>query len=164
MRICGFWLCLATWGASVQPAPAETTAAQIVGEWKLVSLILEKDKTLDEPYGPHPSGLVIFTPDGRFSLQLLRPDLPIIASGNRLKPTAEESEAVARGVLSYFGGWKVLNPALGEFQLHVEASSFANWNNTDQPRFISVTGDIMTLKVPASPSGGISTLTLKRAE
>lgn len=150
--------------AGATPAPAQTIAAQIVGDWKLTSYVTQRGVARDEPYGPKPDGFLTFSAGGRFTLQILRPDLPKIASGNRFTATPEESTAIARGALACFGSWKLINAASGEIMLHVEASSFGNWDGTDQPRFVTVDSDVMSLKIPAAVAAGASTLLLKKVD
>jgi len=150
--------------AGAAPASAETSAAQIAGDWRLMSFVTERGVARDEPYGPHPDGFLTFSTGGRFTFQVFRPDLPKVASGNRFTATPEESVGIARFLLSYFGSWKLINAATGEILLHVEASSFGNWNGTDQPRYIGVEGDVMTLKIPAGAAAGASTLLLKKVD
>ena len=150
--------------AGSTPASAQTTAAQIVGNWKLASYVTQRGVARDEPYGPNPDGFVTFSAGGRFTMQILRPDLPKVASGNRFTATPEESAAIARGLLACFGSWKLINAATGEIMLHVEASSFGNWDGTDQPRFVAVDSDVMTLKIPAAVAAGASTLLLKKVD
>jgi lipocalin-like protein len=45
--------------------------------------------------------------------------------------TAEENEATANGTQTYFGTYSV-NDADRSIAIHVEGSSFPNWNGTDQ--------------------------------
>jgi hypothetical protein len=91
--------------------------------------------------GPKPVGSLIFTSNGRYSLQLIRGDIPPFASKDRLKGTAEEYKAVAEGVLSHFGTYTV-NAAEGTYTLNVEASSFSSDNGTKQVRTVtSFSGD-----------------------
>ena len=102
--------------------------------------------------------MLTFTADGRYSLQLMRPDLPKIASKDRLKGTPAENEAVAKSVISHFGTYSV-NEADGSYMLHVEASSFANYNGTDQKRMVtSLSADELkwTNPTPTTPTKAYS--------
>ena len=141
------------------------TKDQLVGTWAYVSVVVERaDGTKVETFGPNPKGMLIFTADGRYSLQLIRPDLPKIASKDRLKGTAEENDAVAKGVLAHFGTYSV-NEADGSFTLHVEASSFANDNGTDQKRIVtSFTGDELKWTNPTPTTPWIAHAVLRRVK
>jgi hypothetical protein len=131
-------LCL--WvGPSSDEAIAQTKISknQLVGTWSYTSVVVERqDGTKVEPWGPKPVGLLILTADGRYSLQLIRSDLPKFASKDRLKGTPEENQAVAQGVLGHFGTYTV-NEAEGTYTLNVEVSSFAADNGTKQVRTVT---------------------------
>ena len=93
---------------------------RLVGTWSYESVVVERtDGTRLAPFGPDPKGIIILSADGRYSLQLTRPDIPKIASKDRLSGTPEENRAVAQGVLSQFGTYSV-NAAEGMLTLHVE--------------------------------------------
>jgi len=54
--------------------------------------------------------------------------------------TAEENRAVSQNVVAYFGSYTV-DEANHVVTLHIEQSSFPNWNGTDQPRRFAFTVD-----------------------
>lgn len=143
---------------------AQTTARQMSGSWSLVSLETETPDGRIQPFGPAPLGYISFSPNGRFAAQFMRPDVPKIAANSRLKATPEENIAIAQGFTAFFGQWKLVDAKTGEVGLHVIGSSYPNWNNADQKRFIKVVGDTMTLINPSSPSAGTSTLVLARVK
>jgi len=118
------------------------SAKDLVGSWTVVSV---------DAYGPNPKGSLIFEANSRFSLQLMRADLPKYASNNRTQGTPAEYKATAEGSISYFGTYSVSGTDL---MLHVEGSTFPNWTGTDQKRVnLSVTGDELKYTNP-TPSGG----------
>ena len=137
---------------------------RLVGTWTYESVIVERtDGTKVAPFGPNPKGLITLSADGRYSLQLIRPDIPKIASKDRLSGTPEENRAVAQGVLSQFGTSSV-NEAEGTLTLHVETSSFPNENGTDQERIIaSISADNLQWTNPTPTTPGIAYSTLRRA-
>jgi len=121
---------------------AAQSAKDLVGSWTAVSV---------DAYGPNPKGSLIFEANSRFSLQLMRADLPKYASNNRTQGTPAEYKATAEGSISYFGTYSVSGTDL---MLHVEGSTFPNWTGTDQKRVnLSVTGDDLKYTNP-TPSGG----------
>ena len=73
---------------------AEKAAASAQGAWLLVELSNETDGKTTEPFGPNPRGSMIFTPDGHFSMTILRASLPKFAANVRTKGTVEENQAV----------------------------------------------------------------------
>ncbi len=152
-------------GAShVWAQEADSLAKQMQGTWILVSWYNEQDGKKMESYGPNPRGLHIFTPDGRFSAITMKASLPKFASNNRLKGTAEEYQAVVQGSNAYFGTYKVVNEKEHQVSLHMEGSTFANWDGQDVTRVITVTGDEMKVTTPVTSVGGTSYIILKRAK
>ncbi len=145
-------------------ALAQATQKQLVGGWTLTSIVSEDAGKKTDIYGPNPMGYMTLGANGHFSIQLMRPDLPKIASNNRIKTTPDDNMAIAHGLLSVFGTWKLVDPKRGEIALHIEGSSFPNWMGMDQKRFAMVKGDSLTVKNPTSPVGGTATLGWKRAK
>ena len=92
----------------------------------------------------------------------MRPDLPKIASKDRLSGTSEENRAVAQGVVSQFGTYSV-NEAEGTLTLHVETSSFPNENGTNEERIItSISADKLQWTNPTPTTPGIAYSMLRR--
>jgi hypothetical protein len=120
--------------AAQQKAGSEKN--QLIGTWMLVSAQNEKKADV---FGPHPSGMVVFDSTGHFTSQVLRSDLPKFASPNRTKATPEESQAVIRGYIAYFGTYKITGP--GEITLHIISGSFPNWDGAEQKRLFVIKGD-----------------------
>ena len=54
---------------------------QLVGAWALMSFVERDIETGVEnhPFGEHPLGLILYTPDGYVSAQLQRPERPPFA-------------------------------------------------------------------------------------
>jgi Lipocalin-like domain len=118
-------------------------AKDVVGPWTIVSA--------GDAYGPTPRGSLIFDPTGRFSITLMRHDLPKYASNNRTQGTPAEYKTTVDGSLAYFGTYSVSGTDLN---LHIEGSTFPNWVGMDQKRInLSVSGDELKYTQP-NPSGG----------
>jgi hypothetical protein len=144
---------------------SQVSKDRLVGTWTYESVVVERtDGTRVAPFGPDPKGFITLSADGRYSLQLIRPDIPKIASRDRLSGTAEENRAVAQGVVSQFGTYSV-NEAEGTLTLHVETSSFPNENGTDHERIItSISADKLQWTNPTPTSPGIAYSALRRAK
>lgn len=69
----------------------------------------------------------------RFATQVMAANLPKFASNNRMSGTPQEYEAISHGIVAYFGTYTV-NEADRIVTLHIERSSFPNWEGTDQRR------------------------------
>jgi len=137
-------------GEALGQAKVKISKEQLVGTWANVSVQVERsDGNKVETFGPNPRGVLIFTADGRYAVVLTRPDLPKIASKDRLKGTPEEYQAVVQGSLAHFGTYSV-NEAEGTYTLHVESSTFPNYNGTDQIRIVtSLSRDEMKVTNPS---------------
>jgi hypothetical protein len=89
-------------------AQPKTLKDQLVGSWTLVSA-----ETIDTSGSRAPlvkgtpmKGLLVFTPDGRVSFQVIG-DHQKLASNDRTKMTPDEMKAMAESTLSYFGTYTV---------------------------------------------------------
>ena len=144
------------WGAGL--------AEQIQGSWILVSIYNEQDGKKTEQFGPNPRGILILTPDGRFSGILMRASLPKFASNSRMKGTVEENQAVVQGSSTTFGTYTVASDKEQTVNLHIEGSSFPNFDGQDQKRLMTVKGDELTVVNPTTTIGGTNYAIYKRAK
>jgi hypothetical protein len=143
----------------------KTLKEQLVGTWTLVSFDSFDASGAKVPNmeGRDLKGLVIFTDNGRMSVQYIA-DFPKIASKDRLKTTPEEEKAVAHGVLSYFGTYSV-NEAEKTMSYRIERSSFPNQvTGTDAKRVVTLTGDELKIDNPGRTAGGRTVIVLRRAK
>ena len=117
-------------------ANAQSLRQQIVGTWDfVVAEIAGADGKKSFPFGETPKGVLIFTPEGRFSQIHIASDLPKIASGNRLTGTAEEYAAINRRSLSVFGSYTV-DEEKKTVTFRITSSTFPNWEGEAQTRTI----------------------------
>ena len=149
--------------AMATPAFAESLKDKVVGTWIYVSSTAKRADGSSVPR-PQLQGAVTYTPDGHFHFITVPVDLPKIASGDRLKPTPEEAQAVATGVIAYTGTY-TLDESTKTVQPTVVASTFPNMVGSDQSRVItSVTADELRLTNPGGSGGLILELVFKRAK
>ncbi len=73
-------------------------AKQIQGTWTLVSIYNEQDGKKTEPFGSDPRGLFVLTPNGRFSMIIMRASLPKIASNNRWPVPPRRIRPLSKGL------------------------------------------------------------------
>jgi Lipocalin-like domain len=120
----------------------------LIGTWKLKQFVREVAGTGEryDQLGPHPEGVISYSKDGRMSVLLL--------AGDRVKPsgdvpTSQEKVALFETMIAYAGTFTVDG---GKIVHHVDLS----WNGaragTDQVRFYSLQGDILTIKTAANKS------------
>jgi hypothetical protein len=114
---------------------------QFVGTWTLVSIhYVHPDGSKIEPFGPNAKGILVFDATGRFATQIMAVDRPKFASNNRMIGTPDEYRASSQGVVAYFGTYTVSEPE-HIVTLHIERSSFPNWDSTDQKRTFAFSED-----------------------
>lgn len=145
------------------PALAQSANA-LVGTWTLVSSVTEKDGKKSEQFGSGAKGMMSLDSSGHFMLTIIGPDLPKFASGNRAGGTAEENKAVVGKSIAMLGTYSV-DSADKTLTFQVESATFPNWDGTTQKRLIvTATADDLKYVTPTASSGGIGTVTWKRAQ
>jgi hypothetical protein len=135
---------------------AEKLRDKLIGAWMLVSYV---EKPVDgsapnHPMGARPMGIIMYTPDGYMSAQLMRPNRSPFASGDWFKATPEEYGREASTYFAYSGSFHVDEEK--ETVAHsVFISLFPNWIGQTQQRVIKIEGATLYLST-ASPiqSGG----------
>ena len=136
---------------------------RLVGSWILVSLTAGDGPKQTMPYGPNPKGTMMVDANGRFSITVVRSDLPRFASDNRMTGTAEENMAIVQGCIAYFGTYSI-DEATHVITVNVEGSTFPNFDGGTQTRILSFNGDEMTYLNPTpSMGGGTAKVTYRRA-
>ena len=136
---------------------------QLVGSWILVSLTAGDGPKQTMPYGPNPKGTMMVDANGRFSITVVRSDLPRFASDNRMTGTPEENMAIVQGCIAYFGTYSI-DEATHVITVNVEGSTFPNFDGGTQTRILSFNRDEMTYLNPTpSMGGGTAKVTYRRA-
>ena len=145
-------------------APARAETADLRGTWTLVSSVTDKDGQKTEQFGHGARGMMSLDGGGRFMLTIIGPDLPKFASGNRAGGTAEENKAIVGRSIAMLGTYS--HDAAGKtLTFKVESASFPNWNGTVQTRkIVKATADDLQYITAAASSGGVGTVTWKRAK
>ena len=99
---------------------------------------------------------------GRYIITVMRSDRAKYASNALWQGTPEENKETADGTITYFGTYSI-SEADSSIAIHVEGSSFPNWNGTDQKRFVAIAGDQLTLTV-RPPAGDVVDVIWKTSE
>ena len=147
---------------STANAQQKSLKDQLIGAWTFVGSTGKKPDG-SPVWGSNPKGLLIFTPDGHYSSQILRSDVPKFKASNRLQGTADENQAAVHGGIATFGKYTV-NEADKSFTVRFEGSSYPNNTGVEQTRPFTIAGEELKIINPASSSGGQSELTFKRAK
>jgi hypothetical protein len=131
-----------------QPAPLV-----LEGSWEMTAAYeILADGTRVTTYSEHPHGLMMIDRDGRYAIQIFRPDRPKFASGDKTRGTSEEYRAAVLGSSTHFGRVRAL-PDGRTLIFDVEAASFPNWEGKQQRREYSFSDGVLSYAVPASASG-----------
>lgn len=140
----------------------KTQSNPIVGTWALTAADkLLPDGTRRHDYGQSPRGLVIFTSDGHYSVQIYRADRTRFSSGDKLKGTPEEYRDASLGMSIHFGQYTV-DTEKHTITFQIDRASFPNWDGTTQTRQYELKGDELSWKVPARPDGSIPITVVRR--
>jgi Lipocalin-like domain len=144
--------------------PPQSDKERLVGTWMLVSLTAGEGAARSFPYGRDPKGTMMVDANGRFSITVVRSDLPKFASNNRMTGTTQENTAVIHGSIAYFGTYSI-DEATHVITVDVEASTFPNFAGGRQTRILSFDGDEVTYLNPTpSMGGGPALATYRRAK
>ena len=121
---------------------------QIIGTWKIVSVVYEDQATKEQTpiYGEHPRGIQIATPEGRW--------LALMTAENRPVPKTDEDRAAAlKSMIAYTGRYRVED---GKVITKVEAAWNEAWVGGEQVRSIRFDGDKLYIESPPMPHPNIN--------
>jgi hypothetical protein len=147
--------------------PAGDAAAQsaksLVGTYSGVGFVVtDASGKKSDVFGKNPRALMVLTPDGRYSIIVMRETLPKFASNSRLKGTPAEDHSVVEGSLAHFGKYTV-DEKDKSITFHVESATYPNWDKVPQKRAFTVKGDVLNYTVTTVSGGtGTGSVTWKR--
>jgi hypothetical protein len=147
-------------------AQQKTLKEQLVGTWTLVSWEqATPDGTKRQDFGPNPKGITTFDASGHVVTMYARPDLPKIASTDRIKVTPQEAQAINVGSLAYFGTYTV-DEASKTITLQMESSTYPNQLSVPQKRVVTtLTAEELKFTNPTPTTGaGQINIAYKRAK
>ena len=130
---------------AARPAAAddESDRKNIVGVWRLVSVVYEDAQTKERTpvLGEHPKGRQIATAEGHW--------LALVTADGRKAPQTDEERAQAlRTMIAYTGRYRVEG---GKVITAVEAAWNEAWVGSEQVRFIRFEGDRLLIESPPTP-------------
>lgn len=141
---------------------ASAQTPDIVGTWSLAKAEkLLPNGTRISDYGEHPHGLVIFTADGYYSVQIYRADRVKFSSKDKLEGTPEEYKGAVLSTSVHFGRYSI-DPAEHTITFRIDRSSFPNQDDTTQVRPYEMNGDELSWRVAPRPDGSIPITILHR--
>jgi lipocalin-like protein len=156
-------LAIASMTSATVGQSAKSDKERFIGSWTLVSLTSGEGANQTLPYGPDPKGTMMVDANGRFSITVVRSDLPKFASNNRMSGSPEENKAIVQGSIAYFGTYTI-DEATHVLTVNVEGSTFPNFTGGTQTRILSFEGDEVTYFNPTPSMGGSAKVTYRRAK
>ncbi|HEY1889234.1 MAG TPA: lipocalin-like domain-containing protein [Steroidobacteraceae bacterium] len=147
---------------AIAPLTAIAQTPSIVGTWTLAGAekLLPDGRRIAD-YGPNPHGLVIFTANGYYSVQIYRAERLKFSSGDKLKGTPEEYRDASLSTSVHFGRYS-LDAASHTITFRIDRSSFPNQDDTIQVRPYEMKGDELSWKVAPRPDGSVPITILRR--
>lgn len=143
--------------------PAIAQQSSIVGTWILTGAEKQlPDGTRVSDYGPSPHGLIIFTADGYYSVQIYRAERTKFASGDKFKATPEEYKDASLGMSVHFGRYSV-DPLKHTITFKIDRSSVPNIDDTTAVRPYELKGDELSWRVAPRQDGSVPITTMRRA-
>jgi hypothetical protein len=127
---------------------ADDLRANLIGAWTLESY---ESRSLDGsrvsyPLGPDAQGIIMYTPDGYMSAQLMRADRDYL-DGDDMQPRVDDDlAAAANGYLSYAGPYSIVDDGL--IAHHIDVSLLPNWIGGTQYRAALLHGSVLELGPP----------------
>lgn len=118
----------------------------LVGTWHLrLCEGRSIDGKVSQPFGEHPSGMLMYDADGNMAVILMQSYRRSFASEDVVQASKEE---ILAGFAEFeaYGGTYTLNAAEGTVIHHIRQARFPNWIGTDQLRHYSLQGDTLVLK------------------
>ena len=140
-----------------QCAKAQTSPGNLVGVWSLVSVENidgEGGKTF--PYGEHPQGMLVFSSNGDYAIQILKAARPKVAANDKNKATAKENAALVQGNNSHFGSFSV-DEEKRIIRSKIERAFYPNWEGTVQERNYVLENNTLRYVVTQTTNGGAIT-------
>jgi hypothetical protein len=135
--------------AAMRSAPPHPLA----GTWTLQDAYdLLPDGQRGEPYGPQPSGLLLVTAEGRYSLQIFHTTRAAFADKDKSHGSDAEMRAAVMGMSTHFGRIDI-DAAANTLTFRIEHAAFPNWDGQAQTRPFDLKGEILSYHVPKTPSG-----------
>lgn len=127
--------------------------ADLAGTWTLIGAYeIHADGSRTTNFGEHPLGRLMIDAEGRYSLQIFRPDQRSFALNNKARGMPEEYRDAVLGSSTHFGQ-VALDAVHHTISFKIDAASYANWEGSEQIRDYSLAGNVLTYAVPAGASG-----------
>jgi hypothetical protein len=124
----------------------------LIGTWKLISWELKDDAGhVSDPFGPDAVGYLTYTEDGHMSVIITTARRSPSSAPDLLGGSVEEKAAAAETCVAYCGTYRIQG---SKVVIHVDASLFPNWTDTEQERVFHIDGRSLTMSIASSGWSG----------
>jgi hypothetical protein len=128
----------------------------LVGAWRLTSYaVVAEDGGRRFPLGEDAKGLLLYTPDGYMSAQIMASGRA--PGGKELHfSSLDQAALAARGYVAYSGPFR-LDPSTGALSHEMQVSLFSGWIDQVQVRLANLEAGVLTLQTsgPVAIAGKI---------
>ena len=115
------------------------------GTWRLIAYeSLAPDGSVTLPFGENPVGLLVYTPQGAMSGQVMRRDRALLPPSYRKSGSTRQILSAFESYIAYFGTFAVDEKAQQVIHF-VEGSLYPNWIGTQQRRGFGFTENRLQL-------------------
>src|SRR5690606_4308548 len=129
---------------------SDSLREKLIGAWKLVSYE-ERPTDGSESFYPmreNPKGIIMYTPDGYMSAQLMHPVRKNFESGDWFRGTDSEYREEGSTYIAYTGPFHV-DEEKKTLEHSMFISLFPSWTGQTQPRVVRLEGDYLHLSTAA---------------
>jgi len=156
-RLVVFVLCFFVVGAIATEAWAQSSSQQkLVGAWRIVSVETIRQATGEIIYpwmGRHPTGMIVYLPNGYMAVQLMRDPPAKFASETYEGATLEETKDAFLAYYAYYGKYSI-DEEKAMVTHHVEGSLYPEEQGSTYTRSFRFDGDRLTLVTAPFTEGG----------
>ncbi|KAG9721025.1 hypothetical protein KCU73_g14369, partial [Aureobasidium melanogenum] len=129
---------------------SETLRKQLIGAWKLVSWTIEEESGKKSyPFGENVQGIIMYTPDGFMSAQIMQPGAQKWHVNDLIGGTQEEKADAMSHYVAYSGPFHVeMDNGKPKLCHSMSVSLFPGWLGDTQERLCNLEGDVLQLSTP----------------
>jgi hypothetical protein len=122
---------------------------QLAGSWQLQSWVARDEHgDVEKPFGDHPTGVLIITPDGWLSAHLAASSRPDLATGSTPLGEPAKQSAAFLTYVAYVGRYRMDGDRL---TTTVHVSLCPDWVGSEQIRSVELDGDLLVLRAVPPP-------------
>jgi len=138
---------------SIHRLEAAELRDKVIGTWKLISIetLRPGGQVSDVWMGPHPTGLIIYLPNGYMSVQIMRDPRPTFKE-SRLTGTSDEVRKAYYAYYSYWGTYTV-DEKEGTIEHKLQGSLFPEEVGRTRKRTVQLDGIKLVLATPPFKAG-----------